>query len=213
MDKFVGYTVTLPDSVANPSGDTASASAFHFRANSLASATLTGTMLQLTDRSAFVEDLIKLNHLSLRKVETLLKHYEVFQLIDDGVGLAIQNNFLSDALTLFGIFLYAFHSKVVIGKNEHIIDLGQALTVSRLLPPPNLTTGYNPTKPEIFSVVIVLFCNIVIPSSKITNNALGSQWRDYTSQLQRDFALIPRAIEKKILRPVRILQLQTVVDF
>ncbi|WP_320821119.1 P-loop NTPase fold protein [Thalassolituus sp.] len=131
LDKFLKFRFELPSEVSGRAGygeDRLLASVEHF-ANLLASSgVLSKTDLSNTDWSTFgfVCQLIRVNQLSLREVETFTRHLEIYHSLSQGLEADIPWGYM--LLRLFSVFLFCF-------KHDVYDDIQSGCTDAKVITP------------------------------------------------------------------------------
>lgn len=112
LDKFVSYSFVLPH-VINPQAHNESlVSVIHLRSLLDESEVLAHAGTKLTEEGVFhlLETFVKVNNLSLREVETLVRYLEIYQVITDGEGFKENLLFGHLLLRVMGIYVFCFHN-------------------------------------------------------------------------------------------------------
>lgn len=140
LDKFLKFSFCLPDGVlgTNFYDDKRLASTEHFNNLIKKSTTLEGTGLdhQNNGVSGFIKLLIAHNNLSLREVETFVRHLEILQTLNG--ALAENKIFGYKLLQIFGVYIFCFKADIQtsIHKNntdaKKIVELLSHNTASEL---------------------------------------------------------------------------------
>lgn len=114
LDKFLKFSFCLPDGVlgTNYYNDKRLASAEHFNNLIKESAVLKST--DLSDYSdglgSFVNTLIIHNKLSLREVETFVRHLEIFKILNPSFDSRFCNG--TQLLQVFGVYIFCFRQDI-----------------------------------------------------------------------------------------------------
>ena len=119
LDKFLKFSVRLSSEVSGRAGygdDQLLASVEHFSNLVSSSEVLSETELNETDWAyfRFISQLIQTNKLSLREVETLVRHLEIYHSLTQGLGSNIIFGYV--LLKIFAVFVSCFRPDVY----EHI---------------------------------------------------------------------------------------------
>lgn len=113
LDKFIAYSFRLPE-IINPHAHNESlVSALHLQGLLDASTVLAESKLKEPAFLLLLETLIKANKLSLREVETLFRHIEIYQIITKGTkggGFDKNQIFGCSVLKLIGVYVFCFNS-------------------------------------------------------------------------------------------------------
>lgn len=127
LDKFLKFSIRLPVEVsvrASYGEDRPLASIEHF-ANLLSSSTvLSETDLNNTSSAYFdfVSQLVRVNLLSLREVETFTTHLEIYHSLSHGLKADIIFGY--QLLRIFGVFVFCFKHEVYDDIQSGVIDAG-----------------------------------------------------------------------------------------
>ena len=112
LDKFVAYTLVLPDELTQNRQNYVLASIKYTNLLIENSGTLAESDLAKEGNFEFIETLIKENQLSLREVETFIRHLEVAQILG---GATYFSNTLPPGMVLLnvlGVFIYCFNKDI-----------------------------------------------------------------------------------------------------
>jgi hypothetical protein len=115
LDKFLKFSFRLPAEVSGRAGygeGRQLASIKHFANLVATSAVLSETKLNNTDWACFgfVSQLIRINQLSLREVETFTRHLEIYHSLSQGLEAKIIFGY--QLLRLFSVFVFCFRHDV-----------------------------------------------------------------------------------------------------
>lgn len=112
LDKFVGFCFSLPMIIGKEEDKLSSIEHLFLLINK--SKILSNSFLDIKNsESIFLKKLIKANSLSLRQVETLVRYFEIYQVITEYKGFNKDNSLGRLVLTIFGIFLFCFKPKIL----------------------------------------------------------------------------------------------------
>ncbi len=114
LDKFLKFTFSLPNQFNFNVHEQTETSLSHYQNLVRQSSPLKETKLDQEAFLAFIGHLIKLRSISLREVETLVRHIEIYQVLTEGKGLAENVIFGYKLLRLFGVVLYCFKPDVAL---------------------------------------------------------------------------------------------------
>ena len=127
LDKFIKYSVQLPDDFSFDRLNYTLASVKHAKQLIVQSGLLGGSGLLKNGLLLFINKFIEENNLSLREVETFVRHLEIAQALGDG-------NFFTDItlgvklLRLIGVYIYCFEKdisdNIVLGKIDTLAITG-----------------------------------------------------------------------------------------
>ena len=188
VDKFLKFSIKLPAEVSGRSGYTERrllASVEHFQNLMSSSGVLEETGLDKTDDAyfSFITHLIRINQLSLREVETFIRHLEIYHSLSKGLA----KNFIFGyrLLKLIGVFVASLRHDILEDiqlsrTNADVIALLFGLTE---LP------SYEAARPYRERAVqfgVLLAQNAAIGSDKFTPNDKKEQAR-WTSDLNHCF--------------------------
>ena len=120
LDKFIGFSFRLPDNFGSHYSKTL-ASVHHMKTLVSNSETL-GSHLLFEAHIEFFSLLIKENNLSLREVETFVKHLEIYQLLA-GDGLSERKPYGYVQLSILGVFIFCFKPKLSDELMREIVDV------------------------------------------------------------------------------------------
>jgi len=112
LDKFLKFTFSLPSQFNSNAHLQTETSLSHYQNLVRQSPSLKETNLEQEAYLAFIGHLIKLHNISLREVETLVRHIEIYQMLTEGKGLKENVIFGYKLLRLFGVILYSFKPDV-----------------------------------------------------------------------------------------------------
>lgn len=110
LDKFLKFTFCLPDEFSDNGYKKDKASVVHYLNLIQQSQTLEGTILDKNSDFNIIEHIIKIHNLSLREVETLVRHIEIYQLISNKEALNHEVEFGCRLLRLLGVTIFCFNS-------------------------------------------------------------------------------------------------------
>jgi hypothetical protein len=108
LDKFLKFTFSLPNQFNLNLQEQTETSLSHYRNLLRQSPALKEAQLEQEAFLDFLGHLIKLRSISLREVETLVRHIEIYQVLTEGKGLAGNIIFGYKLLRLLAVVLYCF---------------------------------------------------------------------------------------------------------
>lgn len=158
LDKFVKFTISLPEVTAKNTHNESLASIAHYKNLVQASNVLKDLKLSDCPTIRIVETVIKANSLSLREVETFVRHIEIYVTLSEQGYLKPTTIFGVKMLAMVAIALYCINpdlSQAIQQKRFDAKSLGDFLGVSSL----SSITGSYPDEME-------LFCYILCKSAK-----------------------------------------------
>lgn len=135
LDKFLKFSFQLPTIQNSNSYDETTVSLAHYK--NLVGATRQLGSLELYQRgfTQIVERLIKTNSLSLREVETFVRHLEIYSTLKEEGNLSKNIIYGYKVLTLLSIYIFCFNPKIsesIVNKNLDIKDIAELLRVTEL---------------------------------------------------------------------------------
>jgi len=128
LDKFIAFSFSLPNSFKPDGYRYVFASIQHMRkligeSESLAPGLNVEGPLELIDQ------LIKVNQLSLREIETFILHLEIYQALTEQKGLAKEVMYGYRQLRIFGVFLFCFKPSICEQLTRGIVDAKAIATI------------------------------------------------------------------------------------
>lgn len=128
LDKFLKFSFCLPEFVpgrTRQGDDLVLAATEHFSNLVQKSATLKDTDLSKKNHGVygFTEELLSLNNVSLREVETFVRHLEIYHRLSE--GLAPNTIFGYQLLRIFGVFTFCFASGIADSIQRNKVDANQ----------------------------------------------------------------------------------------
>ncbi|MEZ8010027.1 MULTISPECIES: P-loop NTPase fold protein [Vibrio] len=117
LDKFLKFRFTLPEIVPSVHAELTLASVNHYQRLVRSSQTLDNTELWQHSDFNLVRQYIRTNNTSLREVETLVRHIEIYHQLSNREALSTNKNFSYRLLRLFGVLVFTFHNDVA----DHIL--------------------------------------------------------------------------------------------
>ncbi len=99
LDKFLKFTISLPNEFVKQGYNKTQASVTHFRNSISQNSNLKKTNLNKGNYDEFIQHIIKIQNLSLREIETFVRHLEVYQVLNNN------NAFPTDSESKLGIIL------------------------------------------------------------------------------------------------------------
>lgn len=119
LDKFLGFSFILPKSYL---GSYINNSQKMYKIGLEGSSILSGTILSNGTVVEFANNLIEVNNLTLRQVETYIKHLEIYQIVSGNELLESHSDY-NMTLTLFSIFISCFKSGSTNDLDNGIVDV------------------------------------------------------------------------------------------
>lgn len=160
LDKFIGFSFTLPQT-HKPDGYMAVlASISHLRALINNSGLLNNAYLSIPVRQGFLDLLVKENQLSLREVETFVRHLEIYQALtqnntEGGEGGFSENLISGYALfRILGVYLFTFKPDHANDLVRGIINADETASVLGKTKLFELTDSHYPDNADIMMAII-----------------------------------------------------------
>lgn len=135
LDKFVKFTVTLPATIDTNTHRNKVAAIEHYRNLVQKSPILTDLNLNECGSIRTIKTLISVNRLSLREIETLVRHIEIYEVVSRQSYLKPKTIFGFKILSVFSIFIYCFNPVValsILEKKHDAKDIGKIFGISSL---------------------------------------------------------------------------------
>jgi len=132
LDKFIRFSFILPEHYRFPDFPLKNASVTHFKGRIKLSLQLKSSGIIQQPVEDLLISLIVTNNLSLRQVETLVKHLELYEVIGNKSPLNKEVILGYVALRTLGVFLYLFQPAIVKELKSGIFD---SPTICRLVGP------------------------------------------------------------------------------
>lgn len=158
LDKFLKFSFCLPEFLPGRmkrGDDFVLAATEHFSNLIKQSATLRDTALSKINEGVFTftEELIRLNRVSLREVETFTRHLEIYQRLSQ--GLKPTTIFGYQLLRIFGVFTFCFASDIADSIQRNKTDankIAELLGLSRL--PDHKSNNYRASHVAMVAVIL-----------------------------------------------------------
>lgn len=135
LDKFLKFTITLPETVNTGSHQESVAALEHYKVLVSHSALLKELKLFECGTLRIIERIIKVNNLSLREIETFVRHIEIYVTLAERCYLKSNTVFGFKTFTIMTIIIYCIRpelAKSIINKKLDCKQLGDVLGVSTL---------------------------------------------------------------------------------
>lgn len=135
LDKFVKFTITLPETVDTNAHRESIAAIKHYKNLVKSSHVLEGLKLFECGSIRTIEKIIIANRLSLREVETVVRHIEIYVTLAQSNNLQINTVFGYKVLTILAIAIYSLQPEValsILQKRLDAKDIGNCLGISSL---------------------------------------------------------------------------------
>jgi predicted KAP-like P-loop ATPase len=206
LDKFIGYNFTLPQTAKSQSNEMRAASRLHFKNLVLGSDFFDGTFLRINDVLNFIETLIEVNQLSLREVETLIKHFQIYHILSEKKGLSKDLIFGCQLLRSLGIYLFCFHPEVILNKDPREINIEVILKKTGIFYIPAIQEYYDPTEAQLISVALILENKIFVKEMDALGSEKYAEWKAMAGRIFHSLSL--RNINTYIIDAGRLLRLE-----
>jgi predicted KAP-like P-loop ATPase len=135
LDKFVKFTATLPETIDTNAHRESVAAIEHYKNLVRSSQALESLKLFECGSIRTIENIIITNRLSLREVETIVRHIEIYVIISPSNNLQSNTTFGYKVLTALAIAIYSIRPEValsILQKRLNAKDIGDFLGVSSL---------------------------------------------------------------------------------
>lgn len=164
LDKFLKYSFSLPLVKGLNTYQEASVSLSHYENLVRTSNMLESLKLQDCGSIRVIEQLIKINSLSLREVETLVRHIEVYVALSQQGRLSSNTIFGYKILTILAISIYSIRPKL---GNAILSQTFDAKEMGRILGKTGLTTLTDHHRPDEMELICYLICSSNCKNSEI----------------------------------------------
>ena len=153
LDKFVKFTMTLPEIVDIGSMSESFTSIEHYKILVQNSSVL--REFNLSDHAAIrtLSILIKVNNLSLREIESIVRHIEIYSTLTDKLYLTRGSLFSYTVITVLAIAIYCIKPEIansILLKNLDAESFGQLLGVDKL----SSLNGNRPSETEVICFAV-----------------------------------------------------------
>lgn len=135
LDKFVKFTIALPETVDTNAHRESIAAIEHYKNLVRSSHVLVGMKLYECGSIRTIEQIIIANRLSLREVETVVRHIEIYVTLAQSNNLQSNTIFGYKVLTILAIAIYSIQPEValsILQKKLDAKDIGNCLGISSL---------------------------------------------------------------------------------
>ena len=112
LDKFLNFIITLPNEFGKQGYDETQTSVTHYLSLIKKSQTLKATSLVQNEDVKFIAHIIKIQKLSLREIETFVRHLEIYQVIGNNLSFDKKIHFGHALLTLLSITIFCFNPEL-----------------------------------------------------------------------------------------------------
>ncbi|AIW16294.1 ATPase AAA [Vibrio tubiashii ATCC 19109] len=161
LDKFLKFTVTIPNTTIEHDHHSTLASIRHYRALLESSELIKVADLAHDSDFKFVSQIIAINNLSLREVETFVRHVEIYQVLTNNHGLNNQVFWVYKKIRLLGILLASLKPDLANSALSNRLDaaaLGEFVGVAQL--PDWNDQLRHPTHLQVIAVMLGSECHI-----------------------------------------------------
>ncbi|WP_165370685.1 KAP family P-loop NTPase fold protein [Siccibacter turicensis] len=131
LDKFSKYTINLPNTVNSISDENNNVSVIHWINSIEKSEILKGVKIL---KAPSVLDMILSSNISLREVETLIRHFEVYSTLSDNYLHKISAPIIGFSI-IVGVFIHCFCEREIFLRNldsSSAIEIGKKLGINTL---------------------------------------------------------------------------------
>ncbi|RCS73052.1 KAP family P-loop NTPase fold protein [Vibrio casei] len=164
LDKFLKYSFSLPQVKGLNTYQETSVSLSHYKNLVKKSNALESLRLQECGSIRIIEQIIKVNKLSLREVETLVRHLEVYVALSQQGHLSNNTIFGYKALTVLAIAIYSIRPKL---GNAILSQTFDAKDVGNILGKIGLTAPTDHHRPDEMELICYLICSNNCKNSEI----------------------------------------------
>lgn len=218
LDKFIKFRFELsPHSIRNFRAPVLAASD-HFFKLAREKRIMTESNLTGPNFKEAVKHLIACKSLSLREIETLVRHMQIAQSLSDSKKFDANQNFGDILLNLVSIMMICFQPELLLQVKSDVLDaslLGAFLGVKKI---PNLENGYikqqtsnghsvrvSPNPFEVMMVILVEDCNYNTDAYKPTEGQ-KIEWQRYVESFM---GYVPHNGEVR----VKLLEVESLMSF
>lgn len=156
LDKFIGYSLTLPQIYKADGYRLTHASVLHMESLIQSSDLLQKTDLSGSGYLEFINSLIRTNSLSLREVETFVRYMEIYQILTSENGLKKTTVYGYGILRVFGIYLFCFEPDISEELTQEIVNVKSIAAVLGKLKLRDLSDGSHPDHGDVIIAMIGL---------------------------------------------------------
>lgn len=135
LDKFIKFSFTLPNTNNESRRDAVMASVSHYKNLIAKNDQLKGLQLDQDSCLWLVERVINANTISLREVETFVRHIEIYQTLFDHQPLSNNSYWIYKLMEMLGILLVSFKPSLANAAVKNDLDakeLGSFMGIERL---------------------------------------------------------------------------------
>ncbi|WP_017449160.1 KAP family P-loop NTPase fold protein [Vibrio parahaemolyticus] len=164
LDKFLKYSFSLPLIQGLNTHQETAVSLSHYKSLVKASSVLKILSLHTCASVRIIEQIIKINNLSLREVETIVRHLEVYTLLSQQGNLSTNTHFGYKILTVLAIAIYSIRPTL---GNSILSQTFDAQDVGSILGKTGLTALDNQDRPDEMEFMCYLICSSNCKNSEI----------------------------------------------
>ena len=178
LDKFVSYTLVLPDELTQNRHNYVLASIEYIKLLIEKSGTLAESDLAKEGIFEFIKTLIRENALSLREVETFIRHLEVGQILGGATYFSAALPFGRFLLNVLGVFIYCFKKDIAEPLTRGSADAKQ---ITKLLGieefPDRNSIGPYPSPERVVSALLFYSLPVGVPGIPEDNSDDDKFWK------------------------------------
>lgn len=177
LDKFIGFSFTLPVNFSENGHNEQYSSKVHFSNLINNSELLSDSELAKNGYAIrmLADELLKINRLSLREVETFTHYLEIYQVLTDKRGLDPRVNFGHGLLRVFGVYLFCFCPEIHSQLSENEIDAKAITSILGQKEPPNIANG-RPEHIDAISAMIWMVDNKSVGELPLQDEEVTKEW-------------------------------------
>lgn len=209
LDKFLKFSFRLSSHHSHDQYNYSAVSEMHAENLIRNHATLAGTALVNEGFLRLIRRLIVVNELSLREVETFVRHIEIYNVLCDDKAFAENRNFGYGVLQIMGVFYFCFRPEICDELEHGVIDgprMAEVLGISTYT-----RSSDRDGRDLILAIATLIFLESTIPVEGLD---LGDEediaaWNEEIHPLFQSAGFPPSRGERvsKITQPIRTLRL------
>lgn len=189
LDKFLKFSFRLPEFIIEQNGNSDNkllAASKHFALMLDKSEILKETHLKNTNLAIhiFCKDLIEINNLSLREVETFVKHLEIYNILCNGLNAKTKSGYLF--LRIIGVFAFCFHPEASQAIAKRIADADRLMVMFNVTELPDIRSKKF-QQSHIQDVAIIIAQDSAINSQKYTPSANQTEEVKYWNECRNRY--------------------------
>ncbi|MDH7943850.1 KAP family NTPase [Pseudohongiella sp. SYSU M77423] len=163
LDKFLKFRFSLPEKVPSDVTDNLFAAVSHCHSLIIQSDALKDTGIADRDGNfGFLRELIQTQHMTLREIETLVRHFEIYQTLSSYKGFDRGLIFGVMILRMFAVYIFCMKPEIAHSISQGRADakeIGEILGIASL-PDYQESSGEYPTYSEVTTVMIANDCPV-----------------------------------------------------